>query len=187
MKQISIIILVFLCSYYTNAQDTISQKKGKIIAAIKAEPLSSQNPRNIFPLGINGGFMFVNNFGMFSGSIDYLITPNISAEINYRSFVLSPYFMYSFGGKYWFVNNYSKSGFSPFLGLLYCNKWMMDDAKWFSYNYVEVPIGISYITKFGFQTSLQLNSFLTYKYDRFYASEFIEFRIGWRFKTGKKN
>jgi hypothetical protein len=150
--------------------------------------LSSQNPRSIFPLGINAG---VNIFEVVSGGIDYLFTPNISAEINIGgSFRYVNYYYYSFGGKYWFANKYSKSGFSPFLGLFYTKSWARDEEymwvnkpEWSSYNYVEAPIGVSYITKFGFQTSLQLDSYLGYDSNRFKINvSFFEFRIGWRFK-----
>ncbi len=196
MKQISILFLVFLSSFNINAQDTISLKNGKIIAAIKADPLSSQSPRNIFPLGVNGGYMFVSGlYGMFSGSIDYLFTPNISAEINFLG--LFPYpsqYSFSFGGKYWFANKFSKSGFSPFAGLFY-TKFMSENyeyvvenkPRWSYHNYMEVPLGISYINKFGLQTSLQLDGFLGYESNKLnIVGAFVEFRIGWRFKTGKK-
>jgi len=150
--------------------------------------LSSQNPRSIFPLGVNvGGDLF---FGLilFDGSVDYLFTPNISAEINYRSMLTNSYpafSVFSIGGKYWFKNKYSESGFSPFIGLFFTRLRSKNDEdeilwhnkpEWSIINLPEVPIGVSYITKFGLQTSFQMSlPFLC-----------PEFRIGWRFKTGKK-
>jgi hypothetical protein len=65
----------------------------------------------------------------------------------------------------------STSGFFPFVGLLYGNES--------GYLFFEVPVGLSYITKFGFQTSLQLSA-LDYL-DSTYQSTHIEWYIGWRF------
>lgn len=48
-----------------------------------------------------------------------------------------------------------------------------------------MPIGISYITKFGFQLAIQLNNSYDIEYDKLSLINGIEFRIGWRFKTGK--
>ncbi|OJV42930.1 MAG: hypothetical protein BGO29_07125 [Bacteroidales bacterium 36-12] len=150
----------------------------------KVDLLSSQNPRSIFPLGIYSGIgLRVQPVViMLTGSIDYMFTPNISAEINFgkgmdvveKDFI---YYYYSFGGKYWFANKYSKSGFSSFVGLQYGNAS--------GYNMWEAPVGISYITKFGFQASFQL-SYTYYTYLT-HLVEFpnIELKIGWRFKTEK--
>ena len=113
--------------------------------------------------------------GMFTGSMDYFFTPNLSAEINFgfggedESDVY-----YSAGCKYWFANKYSRNGFSPFTGLLIGNQ--------FNTNFWEIPLGISYITKFGLQTSVHLGymHFVTppvYNISRLNT----EVRIGWRF------
>ncbi len=169
--------------------------------------LSSQNPRSLFPLGINvgGDFFFINTslftYPIFNGSIDYLFTPNISAEANYRSMLTDFYpafSLFSIGGKYWFANKYSKNGFSPFVGLFFTQWRSKNDEErvldfhepvWLNKYLPEVPIGISYINKSGFQSSLQLNCFLGYnnKNDELQkVTGFIEFRVGWRFKTSKK-
>jgi hypothetical protein len=170
--------------------------------------LSSENPRSIFPLGINYGFIvakgntmvfdysvigLTNLFNVFSGSIDYLITPKISAEASILVFPNGSTYLFSLGGKYWFANKCSKSGFSPFLGLFYTNLLMENYhyieeniPQWSSLSFLQVPIGISYITKFGLQTSLQLDSNFLLNYNSLGILNFIEFRIGWRFKTGKK-
>ncbi len=140
--------------------------------------LSSKNPRSLFPLGISAGISLVaseNEGGMFTGGIDYLFTPNLSAEINIGSGGESDFY-YSFGGKYWLANKYSTSGFSPFTGLLY--------GEQYGINFWEVPAGVSYIARFGFQTSFHLsyiryiNGWVNYDTSRLNA----ELRIGWRFK-----
>lgn len=166
----------------TNGDTTYSLKLSKIRTIHyndgKVDLLSSQNPRSIFPLGINGGISLLG----FTSSIDYLFTPNISAEINIGGLSHYVKYTYSFGGKYWFSNKYSNSGFSPFAGLLYGGIGLLIDGDKIMGNFCEVPIGISYFTKFGLQTSLQLS------YLQFFHNEFsegvpnIEFKIGWRFK-----
>jgi hypothetical protein len=160
------------------------------------ERLSKQNPRSIFPLGVNGGADFFLFRLLFNASIDYLITPNISAEINYRSMLTDSYpafSLFSIGGKYWFANKYSKSGFSPFVGLFF-TQWKSkndeDDILWhnepvWKINYSPVvPIGITYISKSGFQTSFQLDNFFSFNAGNFYVAPLIaEVRVGWRFET----
>ena len=173
-----------------NVDSTYSMKLGKIKTIQynngKVDLLSSQNPRCVFPLGVNvGAELMLFHLVLFNASVDYLFTPNISAEINYRS-KLTAYYppvfsLFSIGGKYWFSNKYSKNGFSPYVGLFF-TRWRtrndIDDILWFnkpiwSISYLpEVPLGISYISKYGLQTSFQMSLplFCT------------EFRVGWRFK-----
>jgi hypothetical protein len=155
--------------------------------------LSSQNPRSIFPLGIDVGYRFIRGYSFFPVSLDYMLTPNISAELSFCGFFKYPsQYTLTLGGKYWFSKKYGKSGFSPFTGLFY-TKMLVENydymwenmPQWSSYDVIELPIGISYITKFGLQTSLQLNSYIGSDVDNFIAFG-IEFRVGWRFKTGKK-
>ena len=117
--------------------------------------LTSQNPRSIYPFGISAGISliaFEGEGGMFTGGLDYFFTPNLSAEMNFGTDGESDLY-YSLGGKYWFADKYSKSRFSPFTGLLYGGQYGI--------NFWEVPVGISYISKHGFQTSLHL-SYLKY-------------------------
>ncbi len=140
--------------------------------------LCSLNPRYKYPVGITAGVSLVasgSEGGMFTGGIDYLFTPNLGMEINFGTSGESDTY-YSFGGKYWFADKYSKSTFSPYTGLLIGGQYGV--------NFWEVPVGISYISKSGFQTSLNL-SYLNYinslvDYDSNTLS--LEFRIGWRFK-----
>lgn len=168
---------------------TIHYENGKV------DLLSSQNPRSKFPLGIDVGFTFRDYMAFFKGSIDYLVTPNVSAEIDFRYVPFTSYHRYIFscGGKYWFANRYSKSGFSPYVGLFYTNflvenyEYIWENKpRWSNYNYMEIPFGISYITKFGLQTSIQLNNSYNIEYDILSMINGIEFCIGWRFKSGKK-
>lgn len=234
MKQITIFILFFLYFFSIHAQDTIKLKNTKVLHAYKTDSihadttycaklsginsihsgngkvdmLESQNPRKLFPLGINYGFIvataggnstgfnyslieLTDLFKAFSGNIDYLITPKISTEVSLL--VTNESYLFSLGGKYWLANKRSKSGFSPFLGLFYTNYLLEigyyhtdDIQKWSSFTFAQVPIGISYITKFGLQTTLQLDNFIRFDFNRLSMLNLIELRIGWRFKTGKK-
>jgi|GEM_PF-864392 len=177
--------------------DTIDSTKLSKIRTIhyengKIDLLSSENPRAIFPFGLNVGYRFIGGYRFFPGSIDYMLTPNISAELSFWGFFKYPsQYTFSLGGKYWFANKYGKSGFSPFTGLFYTKMFVenyeyMEEnmPQWYSLNVIELPIGISYITKFGLQTSLQIDSYIGSDVDNFIACG-LEFRVGWRFKTGE--
>jgi hypothetical protein len=177
----------------TDIDTTLSFRSSKIksiqYGRESIDRLSSQNPRHEFPLGVNVGADFFLFRPLFNGGVDYLFTPNLSAEINYRSMLTNNYpafSLFSIGGKYWFANKYSKSGFSPFVGLFFTQWRQKNDEdtiilenkpEWSVINLTEVPLGISYITKSGFQTSFQISLPLLC----------LEFRVGWRFKTAKKN
>ena len=157
--------------------------------------LSSQNPRNIFPLGIDIGLTFRDYMQFVMGGVNYLVTPNVSAEIDFTYVPFTSYhrYLFSFGGKYWLANRYSKSDFSPYVGLFYTNflvenyEYIAENKpRWVNYNFMDIPLGISYITKLGLQTSIQLNNSYRFGYNRISMLNGIELRIGWRFKTGKK-
>jgi hypothetical protein len=178
--------------------DTIGSTKLSKVSTIhygngKVDLLSSQNPRSLFPLGIDVGY----GIPMFLVSIDYFVTSNISTEINFKYMHSYKYQnTFSVGGKYWFANKYGKSSFSPFAGLFF-TKWSIRNdyeditfnnrPEWSVHYLPEVPIGISYITKFGLHTSLQLDNHLYSVLNKLVIfPECIELRIGWRFKTGQK-
>ena len=185
-----------------NVDTTLSLRLSKIktihYGSGNTDRLSKQNPRSIYPMGVNVGADYFFGLIFFDGSIDYLFSPNISAEINYRTMFAYPYLsLYSVGGKYWFANKYSKSCFSTFTGLFYTQSRiknneddivLLHEPVWSVDNFLEVPIGINYITKFGFQASLQMDYLLSYESNKFnIGGGLIEFRVGWRFKTGKKD
>lgn len=93
--------------------------------------------------------------------------------------------LFSIGGKYWFANKHCKSEFSPFVGLFFTQWRSKNDEEdilwqnkpvWSNIYLPEVPIGISYISKSGLQTSFQMSLPLLC----------AKFSLGWRFKTSKK-
>lgn len=139
--------------------------------------LSLQNPRSIYPLGIHVSTYTYDYTIHLTGGIDYFFNPKISAELNFGSFTkyYRTYFIYTYGGKYWLSRRYGKSGFSPFIGLFYGENTYD--------NFFEVPIGISYIAKFGLQTSLQLDLIKNINEGNYLSAVDIELRLGWRFKV----
>jgi hypothetical protein len=183
---------------YTTYSTKLSKVKTIHYQNGEVDLLSSLNPRSIFPLGINvGGDFFLFKF-LFNGSIDYLFTPKLSAEINYSSMLTESYpafSLLSIGGKYWFAKKDGKCGFSPFVGLFVTRLRMRNDyddityynkPEWSIYYLPEVPIGISYISRHGFQASLQLDNYIFYNSNKLGILPMIELRAGWRFRTSKK-
>lgn len=166
----------------TNSNTTFSTKLNNVKTITYengvVDLLCSLNPRYKYPVGVTAGINLIaseSEGGLFTGGVDYFFTPNLGVEINFGTSGDSDTY-YSFGGKYWFANKYSNSAFSPFAGLLLGGQYGV--------NFWEVPVGVSYISKFGFQTSFHLsylnyiNSLVDYESNRLN----LEFRIGWRFK-----
>ena len=167
MKKLLIVLLTFLCICNLNAQN--------------------ENPRSKFPLGINAGINIIPlpEYLLLEGSIDYLFTPHISAEINIGWLPADLVYFYSFGGKYWFARKTSKSGFSPFTGLMFTGvsgTILESSGKTPDVYFLKIPAGVSYIAPFGLQTSLQLNGLFNYDGDLFVFPT-LEFKVGWRFKV----
>lgn len=153
---------------------------------------SSQNPT--IPLGVALGVGYVSEVRDYVAtiSIDYLLTPKICGGVSYGNFLFDVREnIYSIGLKYWFKSKNYKGGFSPFIGLNYVRFRLLDGeigeevntVRWEKdyFSIPEVTIGICHNTKFGLQTSLQLN----YYFDDFYLTN-IEFRLGWRFNLRKE-
>lgn len=135
--------------------------------------LGYQNPRKKNPLGLSLGVVY--NIagiegGMFTGSLDYFITPQNNIEINLGTDGYYSY--YSVGTKFYINKTLSTNAFAPYFGLLYGSQYGKD--------FLELPVGVNYITKFGLQTSLQISglSFI----NSTYQSMHIELKVGWRFK-----
>lgn len=120
-------------------------------------------------IGINGGVSLnLNDGGMFTGSVDYFLFPKINLELNIGFGGETSY--YSFGPRYFLKKKNSPTHFSPFVGLLYGNEG--------GYSFVELPVGLSYMSRCGFQSSVQLSgvNYLHYNYQGLLA----EMRVGWR-------
>ncbi len=209
MKTFAIIFLIFLCLLNAQAQDTITLKNGRVIYADiieksntkitykydsirdnhynynKIDSLTFQNPRRMFPLGISGAtsLMDYDRALLLGISVDYLLTPNISIELNAGEVIDMPSLAggisnVSLGAKYWFTNKNDDHYLSPFVGL-FAGTLVDSFLPYYSF-FAEVPLGISYMTHSGFQAALQLN----FRSDLNFM--LVELKVGWRFKVKKK-
>ncbi len=132
--------------------------------------LGYQNPHMQKRFGFDVGISkFIEDGGFFSFGVDYFINPNLNIVINVGKVEYETYT--STGFRYFTANRNNLSGFSPYVGLLYGVNG--------NFSYLEVPVGLHYQTKSGFQTSIQISAM-----DYFKSSYEIvrgEFRLGWRF------
>lgn len=132
--------------------------------------LGYQNIRMQKNMGITTGLSLSNyDSDMITASIDYFLNPAICVELNVGTDRWDNY--YSVGAKFYKASANKTNSFAPYIGLLY-------GKEYFS-NFLEVPIGINYTAKCGFQTSFQV-SMLDHINARFQAVH-TELRLGWRF------
>jgi hypothetical protein len=132
-----------------------------------------ENPRKSKPIGISFGktFMVTADDGvMYTVTTDYFILPQVDLELNLGSNTYDSYY-YSVGSRFHLNSTNSRKTITPFIGLL--------AGSFTGITFVQVPIGLSYISKFGLQASFSINQ-LQYSYTN-WMSIFAEFRVGWRF------
>lgn len=131
-----------------------------------------QNPRKSKPFGISGGFaLWVSEEGgMFTSTLDYFIIPQIDLEFNIGT-DLEDGIYFSGGSRFHLNSDFSDNRFTPFTGLLLGSE--------FGDGFLQIPVGINYLTKPGFNTSLSLNEMLFFNS---WKATLIELRIGWKFK-----
>ncbi|OJV42928.1 MAG: hypothetical protein BGO29_07115 [Bacteroidales bacterium 36-12] len=168
------ILFILLCVLLSITR-TVAQPSSRLTSSDKSEISDPQYPLGI---SIGVGTRTEDAFVLFDSSLDYLFTPNLSVEASYgqvydfvyKSFV-SHYYM--LGSKYWFNSNCYYGGFSPYLGLLAGSNY--------GTGIIEIPAGLSYISKVGLQASLQVS------YSYFIRNKSgvpnVEFKLGWRFKA----
>lgn len=131
------------------------------------------NPRKNRAFGVSAGMALDLDVegGMFTTTVDYFLLPQIDMELNLGSDFQNGY-TYSFGSRFHLNSNRSHSAITPFVGLLVGSNSGL--------SFVQIPIGLSYISKFGLQASVSINQ-RQYSYSNWLATS-AEFRIGWRFK-----
>ncbi len=131
-----------------------------------------QNPRKNKPFGINAGIAIwvSEEGGMFTSTVDYFIIPQIDLEVNIGT-DLDNGFYFSGGSRFHLNSGFSDNRFTPFAGLLLGTE--------FGDGFLQVPVGINYLTKAGFNTSLSLNEMFFFNSWR---ATLVELRIGWKFK-----
>jgi hypothetical protein len=136
------------------------------------DSVGNQNPRRNRPFGISAGVAYdrMNEDGYFLATADYFVIPQLDLEMNIGvdgniGFLLSA------GGKAHLNSDNSEHCLTPFAGLLagYCYLWFM----------IQVPVGVSYITKFGLSASLSVSPTLV---RRELVMAPAELRVGWRFR-----
>lgn len=145
------------------------------------DKLGNQNPRRNKPLGISTG-IFVDvpdRDGRFSATLDYFVIPQIDIEITFGTDLYRDLSRFTVGPRFHLTSDNSENRFSPFTGFLFGSSYEED--------FFQIPVGVSFITKAGFSTSLSLNGTINrkthiYEYIRPQRMTF-EFRIGWRFKV----
>ena len=132
--------------------------------------LGYQNPHMQKRFGFDVGVSkFIEDGGFFSFGVDYFMNPNLNLILNVGKDEYNTYT--SAGFRYFTANRNNLSGFSPYIGLLYG----IDG----NFSYLEVPVGLHYVTKSGFQTSIQISAMEYFKSS--YEIVRGEFRLGWRF------
>lgn len=146
-------------------------------ASGNSEPGGYSNPRNLKPLGLHVGaglFLTVES-GIAYISSDYFIIPQISLEGNLGVSDLDRIY-YSIGGKFHLNKLTSQNKLTPFVGVLVGSE--------FGSNMIQVPIGINYITKSGFNLALSLSELF---YFDSWQETLIELRIGYRLSRYNKH
>jgi hypothetical protein len=143
------------------------------------DQMGNQNPRNYKRFGINTGLVYGLNDATFTATFDYFIIPQIDIEINFGSDFYRDLSYFSSGARFHANHDISDKKFTPFTGLLFGSSYEED--------FIQIPVGISYITRAGISTSLSLNGTINrkthiYKYIP-PQRMIVEFRIGWRFKA----
>jgi hypothetical protein len=131
-----------------------------------------QNPRKNKPFGISAGYVrwVSEEGGMFSSTLDYFIIPQIDLELNIGT-DLEDGLYFSGGSRFHLSSDFSVKKFTPFTGLLFGSE--------FGDGFLQIPIGINYLTKPGFNTSLSLNQMFFFNS---WQATLLELRIGWRFR-----
>ncbi len=137
-----------------------------------SDPLLNINPRFKRPFGINFGtaIMLSDEGGMFNLNAEYFVIPQISVEGDIGSDFESFYF--AAGAKFHANRRYTRSGFTPFIGLLF--------GTWYDYAIAQIPLGVNYMAPFGLNVSLSLNEMFYFKLPN-YRETYFELKLGWHF------
>lgn len=155
-------------------------KSNKEISKIELENgytdyMGYQNPRKRMPIavGVGGEFHLLQEIANVSLNLGYFVTPQIELSVNTALAVENGYNV-SVGGNYHLTSLHSTSKYSPFTGLLVGYDAYLDQ-------FVQLPLGLNYISAKGLNLSLQLNNYFFYK--KQINSMSLQFKLGWRFKS----
>jgi hypothetical protein len=184
MRKCTLLIITLLCFFKVGAQVPYRIEDDKV------DSLGVIHPTKAIMLSI--GIADFNDthdyFTTYSGK--FFITPNFSLDAKYGfSFDKwkdnKPYHFYTVGFKQWYRNKLYGNSFSPFIGVNLFRIIVPDYDHFAEFDHyygtlnIEVPAGISYTTKSGLHTSLQLS----YIYWNEGWEDFMNFElaVGWRF------
>ena len=135
--------------------------------------VGNNNPRRKKPISINTGISYIISEaegGYFNLKLDYFIIPQIQFELAFKSeFEDEAIFM--FGTKFHLNTNWSTNKFTPYVGISF------EPVG----RFIEMPIGVNFISNVGFTTSLSLNPSYYQWNGSYYYYMFAELSIGWAF------
>jgi hypothetical protein len=130
------------------------------------------NPRSSKRAGVDAGIRYIFSVDrslMFSTNLNYYITHQIGLEIN-LAMDQKDGRHFSTGGRFHLNSRNSVTRFTPFIGTLI--------GVEYGEGFIQVPLGLNYLTKAGFETSLCINELF---YINSWRTTFLELRLGWRF------
>jgi hypothetical protein len=210
MKQISILILYFLCSISINAQDTINLKNRKVIHAYIIEKSKTEIKYKLDT--ISAYTTFITKLSKIKSihysKLNYALSdiPKVpKPREKYALGINGGLGMFGVTGFFsgsvdYFIKPYLSTeltigGYSGAFYTLGGKYWLANKdgingyspfvgllyGGFFYTNFLEIPLGISHTSKSGFQTSIQL-SYVNFWYDMYRKNLKLEFRVGWRFK-----
>jgi hypothetical protein len=132
-----------------------------------------QNPRKNRPFGINAGYAAELTSGgvLYSVTADYFVLPQIDLEANIGTSDLSGELYFSAGSMFHLNASYSEHRLTPFTGVL--------AGSYYGDAFVQIPAGITYITKIGINATLSINEMISFEA---WQATFLQIRLGWRFK-----
>jgi hypothetical protein len=136
----------------------------------------NNNPRSNKPLGADAGIRYIYSVDrslMFSTTLSYFITHQIGLEIN-LAMDQKDGRHFSTGGRFHLNSGKSVKRFTPFIGALI--------GVEYGEGFIQIPLGLNYLTHAGFETSLSINELF---YINSWRTTFLELRFGWRFKLKK--
>ena len=146
----------------------------------KIEPFINQNPRVLKRFGVNAGFIPGLSDNNLTLTLDYFVLPQIDVEVTFGSDFYRDLSYFSCGSRFHANSDLSNKRFTPFTGLIFGSSY---EEQFF-----QIPVGLSFITKTGFSTSININGTIHQKNLRYLyyirpQRTIVEFRLGWRFKV----
>ncbi len=155
-----------LINLKTNRIESITYRNGLVM---NFKPTGTRMDKRF---GINAGLMYAIDWfdiGIFVLKGDYFLTPSLNIEANVLRGIEGGTGM-TLGANYYF-NPYRNSNVKGFTGMRF---------GFFENGFVfQIPVGISYTSKSGFDLKLGISGLVDPKFPEYYL--FSELSVGWRF------